>query len=236
MLAGLRARKGRELAELRLRFMASGIKAAGPCIISECSRVVKSRGMCNTHYRQWHYRQRVLKDPELLTRHRERKAERKTRPECAAADAIQNRRWKLRITFGISLESYQQMLETQRGGCAICGGHDGEKCLAVDHCHTAGRVRGLLCQNCNQALGKMKDDPARLRAAATYLESVLHALPPAPTPDPGASRRGTRGTRAQLTAEQVREIRESPRGTHFDFAKPDAVSRIKLGKIYRWVD
>ena len=42
--------------------------------------------------------------------------------------------------------------------------------LVVDHCHDTNRVRGLLCTNCNVAIGHMKDDVERLRAAISYLE------------------------------------------------------------------
>jgi hypothetical protein len=43
--------------------------------------------------------------------------------------------------------------------------------LAVDHCHTTGKVRGLLCSTCNTALGSFQDNPAYLKAAIHYLES-----------------------------------------------------------------
>jgi len=42
--------------------------------------------------------------------------------------------------------------------------------MAIDHCHDSGRVRGILCKDCNLVLGWMKDTPARLRALADYLE------------------------------------------------------------------
>lgn len=55
--------------------------------------------------------------------------------------------------------------------CDICGvGTDKEK-MAIDHCHTTGVIRGLLCERCNHGLGHFKDDPERLREAANYLEA-----------------------------------------------------------------
>ncbi len=65
------------------------------------------------------------------------------------------------------------MLATQGGRCAICetdeprGRHS---TFNVDHNHETGVVRGLLCCDCNLSIGKLGDDPARLRAAADYLE------------------------------------------------------------------
>lgn len=52
--------------------------------------------------------------------------------------------------------------------CEICG----DKARAVDHCHRTGIVRGFLCHPCNMAIGQFKDDPAKLRRAAEYLEKA----------------------------------------------------------------
>lgn len=78
-------------------------------------------------------------------------------------------------TYGITLEQYEEMLAAQNGGCAICGGQndDGRK-LYVDHDHTTGAVRGLLCIRCNRAIGCFLDDPAHLTAAISYLQRSQH--------------------------------------------------------------
>jgi Recombination endonuclease VII len=72
--------------------------------------------------------------------------------------------------YGITPEEYDQLAEEQAGGCAICG----EPCktrrvLSVDHDHTTGAVRGLLCDSHNKAIGLFCDDPTLLMAAAAYL-------------------------------------------------------------------
>lgn len=77
----------------------------------------------------------------------------------------------LRRLYGIGLADYRKMWEEQEGKCYTCQ----QECpsgrnLAVDHNHTTGEVRGLLCADCNRAIGLFKDDPARLRRAADYLE------------------------------------------------------------------
>jgi hypothetical protein len=67
------------------------------------------------------------------------------------------------------------LLAAQGGRCAICVGEWTGHHIAphIDHDHATGKVRGLLCVNCNNGLGRFGDDPRRLRAAAQYLE--VHA-------------------------------------------------------------
>jgi hypothetical protein len=79
----------------------------------------------------------------------------------------------VRKKYGLSKKAYMELFERQSGRCAICGREDWEtvKTLGVDHDHKTGRVRGLLCFDCNTGLGKFKDDPALLRKAIRYLGS-----------------------------------------------------------------
>ena len=74
--------------------------------------------------------------------------------------------------YGVTLERYREMLEQQGGACAICRKTQ-QRAFDVDHCHTTGRVRGLLCTNCNRMIGHAADDADRLRAAAAYLERIV---------------------------------------------------------------
>lgn len=62
------------------------------------------------------------------------------------------------------------MYEEQGGKCYLCGASQ-DRNLAVDHCHSTGKVRKLLCSQCNQALGLFKDNPEVMRKAALYVET-----------------------------------------------------------------
>lgn len=84
------------------------------------------------------------------------------------------RRCRLGRDFGITLEQYNEMLAAQGGVCAICKNPEthqrkGVWSLSVDHCHDTGRVRGLLCNNCNRGVGLLRDNADLCRAAAEYL-------------------------------------------------------------------
>lgn len=68
--------------------------------------------------------------------------------------------------YGLTKDQYYKMHQDQDGGCAIC---KVKRKLFVDHCHSSGLVRGLLCVKCNMALGHFEDDLNRVEAAARYL-------------------------------------------------------------------
>lgn len=76
---------------------------------------------------------------------------------------------------GAAADLRAALLAKQNGRCAICGTTEVEygKALSMDHCHTAGAVRGLLCNPCNMGLGCFRDDPERLVAAARYLRRFM---------------------------------------------------------------
>ena len=74
--------------------------------------------------------------------------------------------------FGITLEQYEAMLDVQGGVCAICGRPPGEISLHVDHNHCNGRIRGLLCFPCNNALADLQEDKEVVERALEYL--VVH--------------------------------------------------------------
>ncbi len=84
----------------------------------------------------------------------------------------------LRRNYNIQVDQYEDMLRRQGHRCAVCQGegftmaaHHKVK-LVVDHCHKTGRVRGLLCHNCNRALGLMQDDVEALKRSVQYLEGA----------------------------------------------------------------
>tara|TARA_Y100001937_G_C6999838_1_gene275927 strand:+ start:109 stop:648 length:540 start_codon:yes stop_codon:yes gene_type:complete len=78
--------------------------------------------------------------------------------------------------YGIDINRYNQILESQNYGCAICGsketGRKDAKNFSVDHCHATKKVRGLLCKSCNIMLGEAKDNTRILYKAIEYLGRV----------------------------------------------------------------
>lgn len=94
--------------------------------------------------------------------------------DCGAAYASKKaRHYKLMDRYKITADEYDAMLERQGGVCAICKKEctSGNR-LAVDHDHSTGRVRGLLCMHCNTLLGSAKDSSNTLSSAIEYLGSI----------------------------------------------------------------
>lgn len=109
-------------------------------------------------------------DPDYIAKRKAQGAEYRRKNNQALKDYDRERK------FGVTRLQYAEMFHRQNGVCAICFQAEtatrkgNVKALAVDHDHKTGRVRGLLCSDCNTGIGKLKDNPEVLRNAADYLE------------------------------------------------------------------
>lgn len=167
------------------------------CAVDDCQRHYWARGYCPTHYRRW----TRTGDPETpRVREATRKPcsvdgceelrEAKTlcsihylrkyyadNPPAPGSGRPYSRRWILK-QYGMTPEDYENLVAAQGDRCAICrGSHRGANgsenySWCVDHSHSTGKVRGLLCSDCNMGLGRFGDNPETLSAAAAYL--TLH--------------------------------------------------------------
>lgn len=83
-----------------------------------------------------------------------------------------NQRTHTAKKHGMTKYDLESLYEKQGHSCAICGITEESygKYLAIDHCHATGKVRGLLCTNCNTGLGNLRDNPTYLLRAIKYLE------------------------------------------------------------------
>jgi hypothetical protein len=91
------------------------------------------------------------------------------RPQCKDC----NRNTVLKKKFGITLQQYEDMLQSQNFGCAICQlqwSRSMDIRFHVDHNHSTGTVRGILCSNCNTALGLLKENESIFHRALQYLK------------------------------------------------------------------
>lgn len=87
------------------------------------------------------------------------------------------RAYRLKRDYNLTIEEYDLMVLNQNNRCAICnkeeleiGAYGEIKNLCVDHCHKTGRIRGLLCGQCNKGLGQFKDKIDSLLSAVEYLK------------------------------------------------------------------
>ena len=89
------------------------------------------------------------------------------------------RRSYLKRKYGVTMEWYEDKLKEQKGLCAICSCDSSElrnrdAMFCVDHCHTTGQPRALLCHKCNAGIGMLKDNPILVARAWTYLQQHQH--------------------------------------------------------------
>lgn len=116
-------------------------------------------------------RREMRSTPEAKARQREQNQRNYYGHEGMAPGRVTNQDRHFRLKYGITLVQRDEMLAAQ-GGCAICRVTEAptKKGWVVDHCHSSGKVRGILCNACNVAIGHARDDAALLRKMADYLD------------------------------------------------------------------
>jgi hypothetical protein len=151
------------------------------CSESGCGNLSVAHALCDKHYRRSRH-QPTRHEGRVCERcHGEIPPERNARAKFCSRDCklrssqpARSRRYQLKTKYGITEAEFDALLAEQGGGCAICGTTTprgrGQR-FHVDHCHETGKVRGILCSECNTGLGKFRDDPDLLRRALAYLSS-----------------------------------------------------------------
>lgn len=132
-----------------------------------CDRKHYAHGLCKYHY-----------DKVYFQRNKDRIIKRTNKYHEEHPDMRKNAH--LKRSFGISIDEYNNMVRMQGGKCKLCGKKETKTInakggrphsLAVDHCHSTNKIRGLLCIDCNRGIGFLKDSPDLLRKAADYLDA-----------------------------------------------------------------
>lgn len=90
---------------------------------------------------------------------------------CSTCRKDRERQDRLRYLYGENATPalYDELYDQQGGRCAICGAPPNGRRLGLDHDHDTGEIRGLLCVNCNSAIGKLCEEPALFEIAVVYL-------------------------------------------------------------------
>jgi hypothetical protein len=149
-------------------------EACSTCGTNPPRAMRKTCQRCADLIRDWRKRNPDRHRKVAKAEHQRNKAQYRVRERrWFAADPNRQVNKRIRRTIGdarFGVELYQQILTAQKNRCRICGAPPNGKRLFIDHEHVSGRLRGLLCSNCNCGIGLFKDNPGRLRAAADYIE------------------------------------------------------------------
>jgi len=161
------------------------------CQVKECINRVSGSGYCMKHYKRWKKYGDPLVNSKILrtklfesgfikcsTCRKDKEIKdfknNKTRANGKSGSCGScNYNFHLIKKYGIDLDAYNNLLLKQNNVCAICKGEqkrDGVR-LSVDHDHKTKEIRGLLCDNCNRAIGFLQDDIERIFLVAEYVES-----------------------------------------------------------------
>lgn len=137
------------------------------------SRAYRNQWMKNKYANDEEYRKKVIeRGKQQYKENREHHNELRRK----RYDPAKSRNWTL-AKYGLNHNEFGKIFAAQKGKCAICRkadvGRKGSTTLHVDHCHKTRMVRGLLCNGCNNGLGRFKDDPTLLRKAIAYLKKHM---------------------------------------------------------------
>lgn len=159
---------------------------AGLCTVADCTRPHRARGLCDSHYARWKLSGERPNTP-LATKRFLGLVGPCLRPDCGeesrGSGYCLRHYARMRVlvnNYGLSWEEFDSLWETSQGKCRICQKtlEQDSKDTHVDHCHTSGAVRGLLCRHCNQGLGHFRDNPTYLAAAIEYLKEASSVCSP----------------------------------------------------------
>jgi hypothetical protein len=133
-------------------------------------------------HRSLHKEEKQKYDRQYYSNHKEKKKEEQKKyrslhkEEIKKQDHERHKRYRRDLAkYGITLKEYESILIAQNYKCKICGKHVSElnRSLFVDHDHNTGKIRGLLCQYCNSAIGYFNDDGNILLNAIDYLKGEI---------------------------------------------------------------
>lgn len=134
----------------------------------------RHRAKSNASMKRWYSKRTPEQKREI---HRKKTAREKKKRKANPVAYQEERRRVLLRGYGLTVENYEQMRVSQDYRCALCGIHEREcvrqKCrqsLVVDHSHSTGKVRPLLCHQCNTAIGMLREDVRIALAAAQYIQ------------------------------------------------------------------
>jgi Autographiviridae endonuclease VII len=136
-------------------------RRADPVFREKERRADRARIAANRDERNAEWRRKYANDEEFRAKHN--------------ASGFTSRRKRTLKKHGLSLEDYEAMLARQQGACGICE-IPFRRTPCIDHCHVTGLVRGLLCNNCNLAIGNLQDNPIFAYKAGGYLERWVRYL------------------------------------------------------------
>ena len=143
-------RKPRECMHCGVSYVHTGSSGSRRKLCDDCTRVVKWCSICQQH--------------KMIDEFYE------FNPYCRPCASGFNRSYK----YGVPVEWYQEAYERQRGNCAACGEHF--ESLCVDHDHSTGAVRALLCDGCNKGIGCFRESVDAMAGAMAYLLSYRDVL------------------------------------------------------------